>query len=202
MMHAHPAEGLLQALLDRELPPSREIVVRAHLLRCATCRARVDAARVTSSMVGALIRRSAPVVDRESAWKRLVVLSGGRAERRWRVPVRWPSAAALAVATALLVAALLRGSSPTSTADDAFALVREAEAHPTHALLRDACCSDHDGGDRADDGLLTLSRPGESVTVVILYEDVDHSGTFTHGDIVRYVSSVPHAPASTSLTAH
>lgn len=192
-MPAHPTEGQLQALLDRELPPSRELVVRAHLVRCETCRARIEAARVTTSMVGALIRRSTPAVDRESAWKRFVVLSGGRAERRWARRERWPSAAALAVATALLLVTLLRGSSPTTTGNDAFALVHEAQAHPASGLLRDACCSDHDGGDRADDGLLTLSTRGERVTVVIVYEDIDHSGTFTRGDIVRYVSTVPHA---------
>lgn len=54
-----------------------------------------------------------------------------------------------------------------------------------------SCCSDHDGGDRNDDGSLTLSTVGEKVTVVIVYADVDHSGTFTHGDIVRYVSTIP-----------
>jgi hypothetical protein len=27
---------------------------------------------------------------------------------------------------------------------------------------------------------------------VILYEDVDHSGTFTRGDIIRYVSVTKH----------
>ncbi|MEO7038849.1 MAG: sigma factor [Gemmatimonadaceae bacterium] len=80
-------------------------------------------------------------------------------------------------------------------------LARDAQAHPATALLRDACCSDHDGGDRDDDGLLTLSSVGEKVTVVIVYEDVDHSGTFTHGDIVRYVSTVPHS-APTALPAH
>lgn len=197
-MHAHPTEGQLQALLDRELSPSREVVLRAHLLRCAACRARIEAARETTSMVGALLRRGTPGVDRESAWKRLVVSSGGRAERRWRLPARWPSAVALAAAAAVLVAAHLRAPSPASTNEDAFALVREAEAHPARALLRDACCSDHDGGDRADDGLLTLSRPGETVAVVILYEDVDRSGTFTHGDIVRYVSTVPRTAARTS----
>ena len=202
-MHAHPTEGQLQALLDRELAPSREVVVRAHLLRCAACRARVDAARETTSMVGALLRRSTPMVDRESAWQRLVALSGGRAERRWRRPGRWPSTLALAAVAAVLFAVLPRGPSSASMDEDAFALVREAEAHPARALLRDACCSDHDGGDRADDGLLTLSRPGETVTVVILYEDVDHTGTFTHDDIVRYVSTVPHVLARTTapLTA-
>jgi hypothetical protein len=196
-MRAHPSEGLLQALLDGELPPAREIVVRAHLLHCVTCRARIEAVRATTSMVGALIRRSAPAVDRESAWARLMVRSGGRAESRWRKPAHWPSAAALVLATAVLLVAMLHSSSRSDPGGDVFALLREAQAHPAGALLRDACCSDHDGGDRADDGLLTLSRPGENVTVVIVYEDVDHSGTFTPGDIVRYVSMVPHSVAST-----
>jgi hypothetical protein len=97
---------------------------------------------------------------------------------------------ALALATAGLIVMMVRVSR-SITGTDAFALVREAQAHPAQALLRDACCSDHDGGDRPDDGLLTLSSVGEKVTVVIVYEDVDKSGTFTRGDIVRYVSTIP-----------
>jgi anti-sigma factor RsiW len=193
MMREHPAEGTLQALIDGELPATRVVVVRSHLLRCEACRARVDAARETTAMVGALLRRSTPVVDSASAWERLVIRSGGRAEIAKISPARWASAAALAVATAALIVTMVRGSSSSAPGADAFALVREAQAHPATELLRDACCSDHDGGDRADDGLLTLSTVGEKVTVVIVYEDVDHSGTFTHGDIVRYVSTVPHA---------
>jgi anti-sigma factor RsiW len=192
-MRAHPAEGLLQGLLDGELPAGRALLLRAHLLRCATCRARINATRETAALVGALIRRSTPIVDSESAWARLMVRSGGRVGTRLRGPMRWPSAAALVLATAVLLVAILRGASRTAPGDDAFALVREAQAHPARTLLRDACCSDHDGGDRADDGLLTLSRPGETVTVVIVYEDVDRSGTFTPGDVVRYISTIPHA---------
>jgi anti-sigma factor RsiW len=188
-MREHPAEGELQALLDGELPSARVLAVRAHLLRCAVCRARTDAARETAVLVNALLRRSTPKVDSASAWQRLVVRSGGRAKRRGLA--HWASAAAVALGTAALVLALVRGGSRPGAVADAFALVREAQAHPASSLLRDACCSDHDGGDRADDGLLTLSSVGEKVTVVIVYEDVDHSGTFTHGDIVRYVSTVP-----------
>ena len=99
--------------------------------------------------------------------------------------------AAVALAAAALIVTMARGTSRSGAGADAFALVREAQAHPAKSLLRDACCSDHDGGDRPDDGLLTLSSVGEKVTVVIVYEDVDHSGTFTHGDIVRYVSTIP-----------
>ena len=199
-MHEHPAEGELQALLDGELPRARVIVVRAHLLRCESCRARAEATRTTSEMVNALLRRSTPAVDSASAWERLVVRSGGRAARQERGMSRWTSAAALALATAALIVTMVRGTSRTTPGADAFALVREAQAHPAQAMLRDACCSDHDGGDRPDDGLLTLSTVGEKVTVVIVYEDVDNSGTFTHGDIVRYVSTIPHGASTVPLT--
>lgn len=200
-MREHPAEGALQALLDGELPVTRAIVVKTHLLRCEECRARMEATRKTTRMVNALMRTSTPQVDSATAWARLVVRSGRRAESRMRGPARWTSAAALALATAALIVTMIRGSSQSAPDADAFALVREAQAHPATALLRDACCSDHDGGDRDDDGLLTLSTVGEKVTVVIVYEDVDHSGTFTHGDIVRYVSTIPHS-APTALPAH
>lgn len=194
-MREHPTEGTLQALLDGELPRARTIVVRTHLLRCETCRARIEATRETTSLVNALLRRSTPEVDSASTWARFVLRSGGRAESPKRGPARWTSAAALALATAALVVTMVRGNSRSAPGVDAFALVREAQAHPATELLRDACCSDHDGGDRNDDGLLTLSTVGEKVTVVIVYEDVDHSGTFTHGDIVRYVSTIPNGAA-------
>ena len=199
-MRAHPAEGELQALLDGELPSARVIVVRAHLLRCESCRARIESARENSAMVNALLRRSTPVVDSTSAWDRLVVRSGGRAENARRGSSRWPSAVALALATAALIVTMVRGTPRIAPGADAFALVREAQAHSAQSLLRDACRSDHDGGDRADDGLLTLSTVGERVTVVIVYADVDHSGTFTHGDLVRYVSTIPNAARVVPLT--
>ena len=192
-MREHPAEGELQALLDGELPHTRVLVLRAHLLHCAICRARADAAREMAALVDALLRRTTPKVDSASAWERLVVRSGGRAAKRRRA--HWTQAAAVALAAAALMVMMARGSFRAGAGGDAFALVREAQAHPATSLLRDACCSDHDGGDRPDDGLLTLSSVGEKVTVVIVYEDVDRSGTFTHGDMVRYVSTIPHGAA-------
>ncbi|MEO6210739.1 MAG: zf-HC2 domain-containing protein [Gemmatimonadaceae bacterium] len=168
-MREHPAEGALQALLDGELPVTRAIVVKTHLLRCEECRARMEATRETARMVNALLRRSTPQVDSASAWARLVVRSGGRAESRMRGPARWASAVALALATAALIVTMIRGSSQSASG--------------------------------ADDGLLTLSTIGEKVIVVIVYEDVDHSGTFTHGDIVRSVSTILHTEP-TALPAH
>ncbi|HEY8310958.1 MAG TPA: zf-HC2 domain-containing protein, partial [Gemmatimonadaceae bacterium] len=169
-MREHPAEGELQALLDGELPHARVLVLRAHLLRCATCRARADAARQTGAMVNALLRRTTPAVDSASAWERLVVRSGGRAVHATRRLAWRTSVAALALAAAALIVLIARGVSRAGAGTDAFALVREAQAHPAKSLLRDACCSDHDGGDRPDDGLLTLSSVGEKVTVVVVYE--------------------------------
>ena len=58
-------------------------------------------------------------------------------------------------------------------------------------ITRDICCADHDGGGLADDGLFTLSQPGEAVTVVAVYEDVDGNGVLSAGDIVRYFSRLP-----------
>jgi hypothetical protein len=200
-MREHPAEGTLQALLDGELSLTRTILLRTHLVGCAACRARIESAKVATSLVGVLLRRSTPKVDSASAWSRLVVRSGGRAESRVSGPAGWMQGTALAIATAAIIATMVLGTPRAQPGADAFALVREAQAHPATELLRDACCSDHDGGDLNDDGLLTLSSVGERVTVVIVYEDVDHSGTFTHGDIVRYVSTVPHA-ASAPQPAH
>jgi hypothetical protein len=175
----HSPEGELQALLDGELPHARKLVVRAHLLRCASCRARAASASETAALVNALLRRTTP---------NRAAKAQPRLARRLRV-------AAVALAGAALIAMLARGVSRAGAGADAFALVQDAQAHPAKSLLRDACCSDHDGGDRPDDGLLTLSSVGEKVTVVVVYEDVDHSGTFTHGDIVRYVSTIPHGTA-------
>ncbi|MEP7064472.1 MAG: zf-HC2 domain-containing protein [Gemmatimonadota bacterium] len=190
-MREHPAEGEMQALLDGELSRTRRVVVHAHLLRCASCRARAEAARETAALVHALLRRSMPKVDSATAWDRFVVRSGGRAGKEQRNVRHWASVAAVALATAAIIVTIVRGASRPGPIADAFALVRDAQAHPAKSLLRDACCSDHDGGDVSDDGLLTLSSVGEKVTVVIVYEDVDRSGTFTHGDLVRYVSTIP-----------
>ena len=193
----HPAEGELQALLDGELPHARRLLVRGHLLHCGACRARADAARETAALVDALLRRSTPKPHGASAWVRLVVQSGGPAANfRRGLARRAPlAAAALAAAALALIVSMVRGVPQRNAGADAFALVRDAQAHPAVSLMRDACCSDHDGGDRPDDGLLTLSSAGEQVMAVIVYEDVDRSGSFTYGDIVRYVSTMPHGTA-------
>ena len=50
----------------------------------------------------------------------------------------------------------------------------------------DRCCFDLDGGGLADDGIAILSRAGERVRHLTIYEDRDHSGTLTASDAIRF----------------
>jgi hypothetical protein len=50
----------------------------------------------------------------------------------------------------------------------------------------DRCCQDLDGGGTADDGILVITRDGESVDRLVVYEDRDGSGAFSPGDLVRF----------------
>ncbi len=146
---------------------------------------------MTSRQVASLIRRSSSPVGSDSGWERLVARSAERTARVGERPAYWTLVAALGLVTGAFLFAALRAAVRPGATSELLGLVRDAQAYPASTLLRDACCGDHDGGNHSDDGLLTLSRPGETVTVVIVYEDVDQSGTFTRGDIVRYTSAIP-----------
>jgi hypothetical protein len=60
---------------------------------------------------------------------------------------------------------------------------------PLGVYTVDRCCQDLDGGGDADDGLVVVSRRGEAVHRLAVYEDLDGSGSFTPGDIVRFQRS-------------
>ena len=49
----------------------------------------------------------------------------------------------------------------------------------------DRCCYDLDGGGVADDGVVLLARRDAGVRRLRVYEDLDGSGDFTRGDLVR-----------------
>ncbi|MFN2433610.1 MAG: hypothetical protein ABR599_12495 [Gemmatimonadota bacterium] len=57
-------------------------------------------------------------------------------------------------------------------------------------IVRDFCCHDYDGGGPADDGVLTVNRPGEVVDHVVLYEDLDGDRRFSRADIVTWVGGL------------
>ena len=84
------------------------------------------------------------------------------------VPPRHRRAALAAVAAALVVAV---GAT----------LVLRAPA----SVVVDRCCYDLDGGGSADDGVVVIGERDAKVHQLRIYEDLDGSGDFTAGDIVR-----------------
>lgn len=196
MTRVHPDDGVLRALIDRELAVHERIRVRLHVRFCTQCGARLRELRAEGDAVAALIRSAAPEIDTDEAWARFLVRSGraaggeggsGEGSVRHRPPAWVALSATIAIASAVAVFALLTPESGPPDSGELLAMVSAARER-SDEVVRDACCQDHDGGEFPDDGLLTLSLPGERVAVVIIYEDVDDSGTFTPGDIVRYVS--------------
>jgi len=53
------------------------------------------------------------------------------------------------------------------------------------AVVVDRCCYDLDGGGDADDGVVVFAGRGAKVHQLRIYEDLDGSGGFTAGDLVR-----------------
>jgi hypothetical protein len=53
-------------------------------------------------------------------------------------------------------------------------------------IAADHCCQDLDGGGDADDGLLVVSRRGEPLARLAVYEDRDGSHSYTPGDLLRF----------------
>jgi hypothetical protein len=53
------------------------------------------------------------------------------------------------------------------------------------AITVDRCCYDLDGGGPADDGVLVLAQRDSKVYRLRIYEDLDASGSYTMGDLVR-----------------
>lgn len=57
---------------------------------------------------------------------------------------------------------------------------------PAGRVTIDRCCFDLDGGGRPDDGVLVVTRPGQRVERLRVYEDVDRSGGWSDGDRLRF----------------
>ena len=176
MRTRHPAEGTLRAYLDGELPPLPALRCAWHVRRCAACRAGLEEAGRLERRTAELVRRLGTAVDVEEGWQRLIAVTGGAHQSRLRSA--W---AALAIGSATLLTAL------------AVALAHRpavhGDANRANAQMQDVCCWDLDGGGPGDDGIFTLSRAGEVVECVVLYDDVDGSTTLTPADHIRYVSS-------------
>ena len=101
-----------------------------------------------------------------------------------------------------LMGRLRRGDQPTGTprshrrhlasaavavlaAGSALALANFGSLAGADAVRVDRCCYDLDGGGEADDGVLILAERNARVHRLRIYEDVDGSGSYTSGDLVR-----------------
>jgi hypothetical protein len=109
-----------------------------------------------------------------------------RGERQATARRRRPMLAALAALAAGLVAAAAVGLA-----------IRE----PAPVTV-DRCCYDLDGGGDADDGVLVLAQRDARIQRLRIYEDLDRSGAFSAGDVVRLergASPAMHRAASQGL---
>jgi hypothetical protein len=56
---------------------------------------------------------------------------------------------------------------------------------PPGTVMVDRCCYDLDGGGESDDGVVVLAERDARVHQLRIYEDLDGSGGFTTGDLIR-----------------
>jgi hypothetical protein len=70
-------------------------------------------------------------------------------------------------------------------AGSALALANLGQFGGANAVTVDRCCYDLDGGAEADDGVLILAERDARVHRLRVYEDLDGSGNYTPGDLVR-----------------
>lgn len=176
---AHLSDGTLRARADHELPFLQRLAGTVHLVRCGRCRAALADLRAGKRATRDLLALLDRPVDTEEGWRRLSSRRPVTRTAETKRPITASSRLAWAMASVFAIVALtlavdrLRGVSPVSAGAGG---------------RQDICCWDLDGGGRSDDGVMTLSSAGELLDCVVLYDDLDRSRSFTHGDAVRYIS--------------
>jgi len=166
---AHPAEGDLRAYLDGEVTSFAAMRVALHMHRCASCARAAADLRDVDVRAASLLREFMPQ----------------RTRPRLRAPRGWGFALATVAISALAIV-LWSGTRPSTHAS-------ASGAYRVH----DICCFNLDGGARADDGMLTVSRAGEVVDCVLLYEDRAGLRRFAQRDPLRFAGGVAAAPGCT-----
>ena len=157
---AHPGEGELRAYLDGELSRVSATRIALHVRACAACRQGLADLRSLDTRATSLLTTLIPA-------------------RAKRAPARMRGSALplAALASAVAAFAFWFNAQPATN------------AHTTGGYrVHDVCCFNLDGGERADDGLLTVSRAGEVVDCVLLYEDRAGLRRFAQRDPLRFMS--------------
>jgi hypothetical protein len=164
---AHPDEGVMRAYLDGELTRFHAMRLGRHTSRCQSCALMLADLRALDERATSLLGAFVPAATQR--------------------PPRRPRRFGLALAGAagpMAAVVLWLAATPTTHAS-------ESGAYRVH----DVCCFNLDGGDHADDGMLTVSRPGEVVDCVLLYEDRAGLRRFAQRDPLRFAGS-GHASAA------
>lgn len=179
----HPGEGDLRALLDGALGRMERVRLGAHLWRCAECRERLAEEKERGAKVAALLANVSMEADLEEAWQRVQVRRGARVRPRLVPAFSFLGGGVVGAAAFALALVVMNGGALTSHA-------RPVESPAGSVVLRDHCCSDHDGDGIADDGLLVLND-GTQRRLTLSYRDLDGSGDLSEGDVVSAVLSAP-----------
>ncbi|HEY7894481.1 MAG TPA: hypothetical protein VIC24_06240 [Gemmatimonadaceae bacterium] len=162
----HPDEGEMRAYLDGELTRFRSMRLALHMSRCQSCALMVADLRSLDARATSLLGAFMPTPAQRPP------------RRRRRIGLGVASVAGPVAAVVLWLAAV-----PTTHAS-------ASGAYRVH----DVCCFNLDGGEHADDGMLTVSRPGEVVDCVLLYEDRAGLRRFAQRDPLRFAGGGRTAP--------
>lgn len=113
--------------------------------------------------------------------------SKGAAQQRWRRPALWLSSG-IAALSALAAAGLRAYDQPLPAAALRADGGSSSTAPVPHEVRVDRCCFDLDGGGRADDGIAVIMDGTQQAAIrrIDVYEDRDHSKSFTDADLVRF----------------
>ena len=180
MTRRHPPDGTLRGYVDGELSMRQRARVRRHAARCAECRQRLGDVEVAGDRTSSLLGVLTPRADVVESWERLGVLTG-----RTRPRSRFSPASAFMAggvsAAALAASVLLLHPAPTR-------LLGRVHGVGTFSSVLDRCCAESDASLR--EGVLTVDMPGVGSPLRVRYTDVDGSGSFSTGDIVRSVSQL------------
>ncbi len=177
----HPGAESLRAYLDRELGWWARLRCARHLRGCPSCREWLAAEAELEHRAAALLAGAALEVNPLDGWRRLETLAGPAVRLQPLTPLGAPArlaAAGLGVAAIAATAVLLlRGT----TGPDGRA--------GADAKLQDVCCWDLDGGGPGDDGVVTVTLPGQQVLGLTVYEDRNGNGTLSGEDPIRFASA-------------
>lgn len=179
-MPRHPLDGDLRAFLDGATGMRHAMLLRFHLMRCHSCRARLEEERRAGTRVESLLGVLTPRVAVTEGWERIEALHRTSSPHR-RSSLRPFLAGGLAGAVACAAVLITLHGTLAQPPTSAPPVVQYGEA------LLDHCCADLDGDGIAHEGLLTLQR-GDQKHLMMVYSDRDGSGDLSSGDVIHSVS--------------